>query len=73
MAASYFVKFYQDRCKGCELCRTVCPKNIIVMSTHVNSKGYFTTTVEDQAACIGCTSCALICPDGAIEIFKEEE
>ena len=74
MAASFIVKFNSDRCKGCELCRTVCPRNIITTSSHVNSKGYFTVAIneDDQKICIGCASCAQICPDCAIEIFREE-
>ena len=69
----FIVKFDGEKCKGCELCLTVCPKKIIAMSEHVNNKGYFPATIRDQASCIGCTSCAIMCPDGAIEIFAEEE
>ena len=32
--------FNEERCKGCELCTIVCPKKIIVMANHFNSKGY---------------------------------
>ena len=69
----FIVKFNGEKCKGCELCLTVCPKKIIVMSEQVNNKGYFPASIERQEECIGCTSCALMCPDGAIEIFAEEE
>ena len=35
------VTFNEDRCKGCELCTTVCPKKIVVMAeTRLNSKGF---------------------------------
>lgn len=70
--AKYFVKFYEDKCKGCELCRSVCPKKIIAMSDKINSKGYSTPSITNPDECIGCISCALMCPDGAIEIMKEE-
>ena len=46
--AKYFVKFYEDKCKGCELCRSVCPKNIIAMSDTINSKGYSTPAITEQ-------------------------
>lgn len=71
--AKFLVKFNEDRCKGCELCATFCPKQIIAMSKTVNSKGYSVATMRDQEKCIGCTNCAVMCPDGAIEVFKMEE
>ncbi|NLB29050.1 MAG: 4Fe-4S binding protein [Clostridiales bacterium] len=70
--AKFQVQFDNDVCKGCELCRSVCPKEIIEMSGSFNTKGYAPATVTDQNECIGCTSCALVCPDGAIEIYREE-
>ena len=71
--AKFTVTFDADVCKGCELCRSVCPKNLITMSGKINNKGYSPATIEKPEECVGCTSCALICPDGAIEIFKEDE
>ena len=57
------VTFKADRCKGCELCTTVCPKHIVVIDNSVvNRKGYHPATVTDMDACIGCASCAKICP-----------
>ena len=71
--AKFQVRFDGDICKGCELCRSVCPKELIVMSHEINNKGYSPASITDQASCIGCRSCALICPDGAISIYKEDE
>ena len=71
--AKFQVRFDNDVCKGCELCRAVCPKKIIEMSDKFNTKGYAPAAVTKMEECIGCTSCALVCPDGAIEIFKMEE
>jgi len=72
MARKFHLQFNADTCKGCELCRSACPKKIITMGGHLNSKGYITATVTDESECIGCLSCATMCPDGAIEIFEEE-
>lgn len=69
----FVVEFKAEKCKGCELCRTVCPKGLISMSATVNSKGYCPAEITAQEECIGCTSCALICPDGAIAIYAQEE
>lgn len=67
------VVFDENRCKGCELCTTVCPKNIVVISEKLNAKGYHPATVDDQDKCISCGFCASICPDIVIQVFKEEK
>lgn len=66
------VVFDEDRCKGCELCTTVCPKKIVKMSSKINVKGYHPAMVEEQDKCIGCAFCATICPDTVIEVYKEK-
>ncbi len=65
--------FDEERCKGCELCTTVCPRSIVHMSDKINAKGYFVATVTETEKCIGCKFCAWICPDTAIEIHQTEE
>ena len=65
------VTFNSDRCKGCELCTTVCPKHIVVMDkVTINRKGYHPATVSDMEQCIGCASCAKICPDSIITVER---
>ncbi len=73
MAKRFQVVIDRERCKGCELCRSFCPKQLIEMDTQVNAKGYCPAKMTRQEECVGCTSCALVCPDCAIEIFAEEE
>jgi 2-oxoglutarate ferredoxin oxidoreductase subunit delta len=64
-----------ERCKGCGLCVTVCPKGGIVISKQSNKSGYFPahSTVEgtSNSDCTGCAACAIICPDAAIEVYRE--
>jgi 2-oxoglutarate ferredoxin oxidoreductase subunit delta len=67
---SFKLVFHPEKCKGCELCRSVCPKQVIGMSKQVNAKGYHPACAENEAACIGCTSCALMCPDVAITVWR---
>ena len=65
------VTFDTNRCKGCELCTTVCPKHIVVIDTATtNRKGYHPATVKEMDQCIGCASCARICPDSVITVEK---
>ena len=60
-----------DRCKGCALCGSVCPKKLVKLQTEKrNEKGYFTAVCTDQDACISCAMCAMMCPDCAIQIEK---
>ena len=63
--------FDRDKCKGCELCVSVCPKHILALDSAANAKGYRPAVCVDAAACIGCASCAKICPDSIITIQKD--
>jgi 2-oxoglutarate ferredoxin oxidoreductase subunit delta len=61
-----------DRCKGCELCTTVCPQGILHMSRgRFNARGYRPVELVDpEAKCTGCALCALICPDVVLTIYR---
>jgi 2-oxoglutarate ferredoxin oxidoreductase subunit delta len=62
----------ENRCKGCELCTTVCPKNLIQMATRFSLRGYRPAILADSAGlCTGCLLCAAICPDVAITVYRE--
>ncbi len=60
-----------ERCKGCALCTTVCPKLIIeIQKKKHNAKGYYTAECVDNDKCISCAMCAMMCPDCAIIVEK---
>ncbi len=63
--------FDQDRCKGCGLCITACPKNLLALGSTTNIKGYHPAGCTDEASCVGCASCAKMCPDSIITIKKD--
>lgn len=60
----------RERCKGCELCISVCPQKIMVMSKTFNKKSYHPAEQINPEKCTGCAFCAMTCPDVAIEVFK---
>ncbi len=65
------VFFDNDRCKGCELCTTVCPVDIITIDRDtINKKGYHPAHVTQPEKCIACGNCALVCPDLVITIER---
>lgn len=68
------VYFNEDLCKGCELCTTSCPVDIVVMDKErINAKGYHPATVKEMEKCIGCANCATICPDSVITVEREKK
>lgn len=68
------VTFREERCKGCGLCVSVCPKHILAINERItNEKGYHPSGIVDQEKCIACANCAKICPDSVITVEKLEE
>ena len=65
----------RERCKGCYLCISVCPNEIITISDTLNEQGYYPAESKDNGksgkGCIACALCATICPDIAIEVYRE--
>lgn len=66
----------RELCKGCTMCISLCPKNLITTSSKLNRKGYFPAEYmemeeKENHACTGCTICAIVCPDVAIEVYRE--
>jgi len=68
MAYSHVID--SDRCKGCGLCVTVCPKKVLEITDQVNTKGYFPVFQARPDDCIYCSACCIMCPDVAITITR---
>ena len=66
------IRILEDRCKGCYLCISVCPKHVLEEGTHLNVKGIHPAVMAHPENCIVCRSCAIICPDLAIEVYEKE-
>lgn len=57
-----------ERCKGCRFCIDFCPKEVLMESPSMNSKGYHFPVVQPgkEEACVNCGFCTVICPEFAI-------
>ena len=63
--------FRTDRCKGCGLCVSACPKGLIAIAgDKINQKGHHPAELTDPEKCVGCASCAIMCPDCIIEVER---
>jgi len=60
----------EERCKGCSLCISVCPRGILKLSDDFNAKGYNALVCTDQERCTGCAMCAIMCPDVVIKVER---
>ena len=69
----YVYHIDEDGCKGCGLCVSVCPKDVLEIAEKVNTKGYFPAYQARPEDCIFCATCCRMCPDVAITISEVEE
>ena len=76
----------REKCKGCLLCISFCPKGLITIDKDLNRRGAKPVKFSRQAnlnkggippkagtetsECLGCAMCAIICPDFCIEVFR---
>jgi 2-oxoglutarate ferredoxin oxidoreductase subunit delta len=76
----------REKCKGCLLCISFCPKGLISVDKDLNRRGVKPVKFSRQAnlneggiplkagnetpECLGCAMCAIICPDCCIEVYK---
>ena len=64
------VRIITDRCKGCSFCIEYCPKDVLVMSTAFNKKGYHYPEIVKEGLCVNCGLCMNICPE--FSIYSED-
>jgi len=65
------VTFNKSLCKGCGLCVSACPKQLLRLDRdEINEKGYHPAMIVDQGQCIACAMCATMCPDVVITVER---
>ncbi len=63
----------REECKGCGRCIDACPKECLVFSEKMNSKGYVPAEYIGKN-CIGCGICFYNCPEPyAVEVYKKKK
>lgn len=73
MGTTYKYHIDVSLCKGCGLCVSVCPKNVLEISDQVSAKGYFPAYQARPEDCVLCAICCTMCPDVAISITEIAE
>ena len=68
-AASGTITVEESKCKGCEICVSACPEDVLAMTPEIGKYGYAVALLVDSVGCTGCSICARVCPDAAIEVF----
>jgi 2-oxoglutarate ferredoxin oxidoreductase subunit delta len=66
------IEIDENLCKGCTLCTSVCPKELIEMADdRLTPRGYHPAMLNDpDLECTGCGICGVVCPDAAITVFR---
>ncbi len=63
----------EDRCKGCDICVSVCPVGVLGMGIEKERVLGKVAKVAYPESCIGCTQCELHCPDFAIYVADRKD
>ncbi|WRB75977.1 4Fe-4S dicluster domain-containing protein [Helicobacter pylori] len=63
----------EDRCKGCDICVSVCPAGVLGMGVEKERVLGKVAKVAYPESCIGCVQCELHCPDFAIYVADRKD
>ncbi len=65
-------RFETAWCKGCKFCVEYCPRDVLVLSSMFNKKGYHYPEVAKPDECVDCKLCERLCPEFAIVVVTED-
>jgi 2-oxoglutarate ferredoxin oxidoreductase subunit delta len=71
MPVKGWIEVHELYCKGCELCVSACPQDVLALDQeHLTPKGYHPVMLSADG-CTGCAICAVVCPEAALTVFRE--
>jgi 2-oxoglutarate ferredoxin oxidoreductase subunit delta len=70
MPVKGWIEVNERYCKGCSLCVSACPKEVLELDMErLTPKGYHPVFLASDG-CTGCGICSIICPDAAITVYR---
>jgi len=67
------IEINEDWCKGCYLCVSACPREVLAIDEARWVRGHHPIVVRAAELCTVCRMCELFCPDLAIEVAEGED
>jgi 2-oxoglutarate ferredoxin oxidoreductase subunit delta len=73
MAVTGWIEVNELHCKGCGLCVSACPQDVMSLDmSRLTPKGYHPVHLLADG-CTGCGICAIVCPDAALTVYREKK
>jgi 2-oxoglutarate ferredoxin oxidoreductase subunit delta len=73
MPVAGWIEVNEKYCKGCELCVSACPQDVMSLDMdRLTPKGYHPVRLHAEG-CTGCAVCAVVCPEAALAVFRGEK
>jgi len=70
MTKNIRIEINADWCKGCYLCVSVCPQQVLDIDQEQWTKSFHPVYVRQIERCTACRNCEMYCPDIAIEVIE---
>ncbi len=71
MPVKGWIEVNENYCKGCELCISECPQDVLALDLNrLTPKGYHPVMLK-MDGCTGCGICGIMCPEAALTIYRE--